>query len=41
MKYKKEKEEKQRKQIKILITNESNNPGHQYYLPPDKNKNKI
>lgn len=28
-------------EIKILITNEFNNPGHQYYRLPDKNKNKI
>lgn len=29
---------KAKKEIKILITNESNNPRHQYYLLPDKNK---
>lgn len=28
-------------EIKILVTNESNNPGHQYYVLPDLKKNKI
>lgn len=41
MKYRGKKRKAKKAKIKILITNESNNPRHQYYLLHDTNKKKI